>query len=560
MFRPNLTLSEAGGALLLWMAMLLLPLAPLSTRYSAGMVFLFVFATLVSRNIAVIAGFVFGLNLATRFAFPVSSWHDQHWVQWSSISAVLTGHNIFDTSPLSGTSLSNYMPMGDLFGGVFIALGIQQYWQVWHVIAVCLFVLPCLFSPSFATLLIFIGCTCCYGFNDYTTGGGTLEIGVATTIAAIAMYRAGLIIPSLIIFAFASQFRQPAVMLIPFVLLLLWRERNLQGIAIFLAALFLFGGVFMLLNLSAAYEYLFRIWDKYHQELFNYVPGLNANYSVSSLPHIFGIDDSVPWTQWKPIYMPLTLLSVGALFFIACRSKSSDTILGLALWATLFVYLFSRGYSQFHYVLSACFPFAALLYPGRPASAAFPKYSAKALAFVILWIGTIPVALFAASSIATLFDNPGALSPIPIAHTFEIPQAGSPVPIPNLDGADANRHTFPLGSSLQITFNAPADVSAIRLSGDHIGMMTIKGVPMRYATETEMRGIVTDGSFDYSGPNTIFRPLMHFRNSVNYSMYSAVISLPRTAGLVSSLRLTPRALYLDQREWILGKVEVFARR
>jgi hypothetical protein len=560
---PNFRLSipQASAVVILWMGLLMLPLAPVNNRYSGAAVLLFLAVALGSRNIAAIGAAALAMNLSARFLFQVSSWHDQHWVQWSSISSLITGHNIFATSPLYQFSLASYMPAGDLFGGLFIALGVQQYWLVWHVLVVCLLALPLLLAPSFTSLLIFIGTSSFYPFCDYTTAGGTLEIGYATTIAAIALYRAGrLLTASIVFFAFAALFRQPAVMLVPFVLLILWRNRDWRRIRIFAALLVLFGGIYILADPPGAFHYLFQVWEGYHQELYNYTPGLAANYTVSTIPHAFGVPDSVPWYAWRAIYIPLTLAGVAALLAVAWFRKNQEEVLLLGVFATVAVYVLSRGYAQYSYVFAAFLPLLAFLYPAASVQPVFARPFAKGLAFVFLWIGIAPAALWASGLLAQAIDSVHPARAFYAAASYDIPPSGPVVPIAPIVGSDATRHTFPLSHAAQFQLIQPAYLSGIRLSGDHIEIQEIKGVMMRYPTDTEMRGVVTEGWIEGSEDGRNFTPLSHFHNAVNYSIWPATIALPATPRPLLALRLRPLNLYLGHQEWILGNVEFLERK
>lgn len=555
--RPNLTLGEAGGIMVLGLAILMLPIAPLGNRYSAGAVIFFLFVTLLSRNIAIITTVVLGFSLAYRFFYPGSAWHDQPWAQWYSISSLLTGHNILLSSPLVGMSMAGYLPMGDLFGGVFIALGIDSYWNVWHLVVPCLLLIPVLASPSAATVMIFMGTVSFFPYCDYTTAGGTLEISYAIVIGAVLLYRCGKITESLPLFAFAALFRQPNVMLVPFVFLVLWKDRDYYRAGFFAALLFLFGGFYILLDLKGAYQWLFRFWDVFLESFYNANDGLNSNYTISSIPHMFGIDDKVAWNIWPPAYLILVLSSVGVLLFLGNRMASRENVLFLGVLATVFVYIFSRGYAQFHYVAATAIPLAAFQFavPRKPSKVI--TYWATGLAVFLVWVGAVPLAWFilarGEAAIRTFRTPPVAA----VATTELIENDGSRTSIANLDGKNEHRQFYNLTQSAQFDFDPPVFLSSVRVSGDHVEVQNVKGVNLPWASETEMRGIIEDGDILYSQDGNNFIELQKIANHFSYSAYPVTIALRETPGPVRSIRIHAKKLYLNHGQWILGNVEFF---
>ncbi len=557
--KPNLTLAEAGLVLVVGLSILMLPIAPMGIRYSAGGVILFLFATLFTRNIAVITTVVLAASLAYRFFYPGSAWQDQPWAQWYSISSLLTGHNILIASPLVGMSMASYLPMGDLFGGVFIALGIDSYWRVWHVVVPCLLLIPVLAGPSAATLMMFMGTVMFFPYCDYTTAGGTLEISYALVLGGIALYRCGQITASLPLFAFAALFRQPNIMLVPFVFLVLWKDRDYYRGAFFAALLFLFGGFYILLDLQGAYLWLFRFWDKFLDSFYNANHGLNSNYTISSIPHMFGIDDRVAWGIWPPAYLILVLSSIGILFLVANRMTSKDNILFLGVLATVFVYIFSRGYAQFHYLAATAIPLAAFQFAVTRKKARVVDYWAKGLAVFLFWVGVVPFAWFllgrADAAIQSFRHEPA----VPVATTEFVDPDGTHEQVPNIDGADKNSQLYSMDQAAEFNFNPPALLSHVRLSGDHLEVLDVKGVELPWATETEMRGIIEDGEILYSLDGNNFVPLQKITNHISYSAYPVTFALAPTPGPVRAIRIRAKKLYLDHHEWILGNVEFFGR-
>ena len=558
--RPNLSLGQAGGIAVLGLAMAMLPIAPLGNRYSASAVIFLLFVILLSRNIAVITTAVFGLSLAYRFFFPGSAWHDQPWAQWYSISSLLTGHNIFVASPLVGMSMAGYLPTGDLFGGVFIALGIDSYWRVWHVVVMCLLVLPVLASPSAATVMLFMGTAFFFPYCDYTTAGGTLEISYALVFGAILLYRSGRVTESLPLFAFAAMFRQPNIMLVPFVFLVIWKDRDYYRGVIFGACLFLFGGFFIVLDLRGAYLWLFRFWDSFLESFYNENHGLSNNYSISSIPHMFGIDDKVAWNFWPPAYLILVLTSVAVLFFVAYRMKSKENIIFLGVLATVFVYIFSRGYAQYHYVAGTAIPLAAFQFAITHKSGKAIRYSAAGLGMFIVWVGVLPLAWFLTARMDAAILNFRALPVVPVASTVLVGADGVRQVTPNVDGFNEHKQQYWLNQSAEFRFDPPTLLSAMRISGDHISVLRVKGIDLPWASEIEMRGIIEQGDVSYSQDGVSFTELQKLTNHITYSAYPVTFPLSGTPGPVRAIRIHANKLYLNQQQWMLGNVEFFGYR
>ena len=556
--RPGLTLTmqQTGMVVVLWLGMLMLPLAPLNTRYSGVAVLLFLAVAFGTRNVLAIGATTVILNLAARLLLPGSSWSDQHWVQWSSISALLTGHSMFSESPLYRFSLSSYMPAGDLFGGLFIALGVQRYWLVWHVLVVCLLSLPLVVAPGLETLMVLIGSCSFYPFVDYTTGGGTLEIAYAVLIAAITLFRATrLRSASLILFAFSAMLRQPSLVLIPFLVLILYQARDFRRIQLFFGALFLFGGIYIVTDTAGAYRYLYAVWDGYHQELFNITPGLQANYSISAIPHALGVPDTVAWYGWKRVYLPLTLLGISGLFAAAWFRKRHEEILFLGILATASVYVLSRGYAQFGYVCTVFFPLIAFVAPAPNPSSLAGRRFAQSLAVAVFWIGATPALLYAASWMLLQVEQakPGRMvQPIFVA---ELLPSQAPAALPLIDGDDAHRQEFPLSATVEFRLPRPEMLKGMRLSCDHIPVQELKGVWMPYPTELQMGGAITDGLIEGSEDGVNFHPVQLFRNAATYCNWPVTIPIAATPRPLLAVRLKASKLYLDQASWTLGNVE-----
>ncbi len=325
--------------------------------------------------------------------------------------------------------MAAYLPTGDLFGGLFIALGIQKYWYVWQFIDPLLYAIPVAIAPSVTTLAIFLSLSCYWPFADYTNSGGNLEINLALLVAAVATYRHGRKTAAVVFFAFAAMMRQPTISIIPFVFVLLWQERDFFRIKLFAALLFLFGGVYILLDPAGAYLYEFKIYDAFQQSFFNDNQGLTRNVSISSIPRAFGVPDNIPWNDWRPIYLPISAAGVLALLVAAWRSKKRDSILFFTLMAPAFVYVLARGYAQMHYVVATFLPLLALCAPVERPRNPVERYLTGGLAFFLLWVGIAPLAIYFVGKVAETADRVRNEPALPITRTF-------------LVGADGRKEQF----------------------------------------------------------------------------------------------------------------------
>lgn len=551
--RHVLTLGQAGSVVVVWLACWLLGgNAPIHEQWTAPLVVGFILLSLLSRNMYWIAASGALISLGFRWAVQVSHWHDISWGQWYSISSLLSGHSMFESSPLTGMSLANYLPLGNLYGGLLIALGIHDYWNVWHVIVLALLLLPVLLRPSLPALLVFLAAANYFPFSDYTTGGGSVEISYALTFAAIFLFRSGMLDGAVVLFAWASMVRQPSLMLIPFVALLLWQARDWRRLKLFALLLLLFGGLFLILDPWNAYEATYGIWAPYAQELFNGNGGLKANFSISTLLATLA-GPQVAWDQWHALYFPLTLASIAALLTVAWKSGRRDTVLALAVTATIFVYILARGYAQLHYVIGTAAPFLAFVIKPARRPEQIGTWMAGALVMALLWLGIMPVPLFATGKCLQLWTALRANGPEAAIASEAIVTPFSRLPIP------VATHDFFLTESAEFELSRPSAVAALVISGEHVSMTNVHGVPLPYANENQRRGALTSGVVEASVDGRDFFELLRFHPAGSYNAYPLRLDLPATPQPVRFLRLRPLATYDHHPAWILGQVRVFAR-
>jgi hypothetical protein len=558
--RPNLSLQEAGCVMAVWIAMQMSAQIPTRTPYSALFMLGILFFIALARNVAAITVVVLLTGIAIRIGFPISAWEDQHWTQWYSISSLATGHNIMLRSPWAGMSMAAYLPTGDLFGGLFIALGIQKYWYVWQIITPLLYAVPVALAPSATTLAVFIGLSWFWPYADYTNAGGNLETELAMLIAAIAAYRYGRKTASIIFFAFAAMMRQPAIVIIPFVFILLWQEKDYARMKLFAVLLFLFGGIYIVLDPSGAYQYEYKVYDVFQDSFFHDNQGLLGNYSISSIPHAFGIDDQVPWNAWKSIYFPLTAGGLLTLVALAYKTRKRDTVMFLLVMAPVFVYVLARGYSQLHYVVASVCPMLALAGPASQPRRTFEHYFTRSLAFLILWIGLAPLAIYFVGKAGDIVDRIRPERVLPIAQTILVGADGNNAVIPTPDGTDAHRPLCWMNQGLEFDFAQSVSPDEVRLTGDHVQIQAIKGIKIWWATRTESRGSIWRGTVEYSTDGKTFQPPREFSNTLTYEAFPVTISLPKPSQPVRAIRLRALEVYVHYDQWFVGNVEFLGRR
>jgi len=373
-------------------------------------------------------------------------------------------------------------------------------------------------------------------------------------VGAIVCYRHGRKTAAIIFFAFATLLRQPYITLVPFVFILLWHERDWARMKLYAGLLIAFGGVYILLDPVGAYWYEYRIWDLFQESFYIDNGGLMGNYSVSSIPHAFGIPDAVPWNGWKWIYLPLTALGELILLGIAWRSRKRDTVLFTAILAPAFVYILARGYAQFHYVLASAMPFFAMIVPVEAVKNAWERYLSRALAVFVLWTGLCPLAIFAVEKTASKVEGWRRLQKLPIAHTILVGIDGNNIEFPTPDGSDAHRQLCWMNQGLEFDFPEPLRPVTMTLATDHIPVQEVKGVMIPWATETEARGIITLGTVEYSEDGKTFQAPKEFKNTVTYAAFPVTIDLPRAGHAVRAVRLRARELYLHHDQWVIGNV------
>jgi len=174
-------------------------------------------------------------------------------------------------------------------------------------------------------------------------------------------------------------------------------------------------------------------------------------------------------------------------------------------------------------------------------------------------VGAVPLAWFLLGRADGAIESFRHAPKVLVTTTEMVASNGSRIAVANLDGADQHRQLYSLEQAAEFTFDPPALLASIRISGDHLQVLDVKGVQLPWASETEMRGIIEEGDILYSLDGNRFVELQRLDNHISYSAYPVTFALAPTPGPVRAIQIRARKLYLDHKEWILGNVEFFGR-
>jgi len=480
---------------------------------------------LAARSHVVSWVLIFGSILFFRVHFPISSWNDQHWVQWYGATAVLTGHNPFTAAELTQVSWANYFPTGSLFGTLWLVLGIHAYWIPWHVLNLCLFSIPFVLNPSLRNLVVFIVLTEYFPLSDYTGGGGTLEIGYALLIGGIYLLKSKHTIPAVIILAYGCLFRQPQIFVFAFVAIILWQRSNRRALLLYALLTLLFGGLFALTSPGDFFDATVRCFDAFAQLWYNQNGGLRANYSISTVLLNFGVPESTAWIGLKPFYMPVMLLGMVAMLLVAWRKRRDEAwVIGTMLLSIPWVYFMSRGFVMYHYLVAACFPCAVLFTDYRSLPDRHPKfatYYSNGLAVVILIIGLTPLTLWLGARVGNLFAaSLDEYSFRPVAITVGI----------DAQILNANQSVrAKLNDSVIFQFPEAVTAKVLRINGRKSGPIVLHNVAFKaWPPDGVVTRVLTQGELWASEDGQDYWLLRRFRNSIDYNVYPLEINLGST--------------------------------
>lgn len=559
--RPNLMLPDAAMPAAAWLASLLLVNAPATARYSAAMTVGVTLLCIASRNLYAIAALLFGVNVLTRWFYQVSFWHDQVWVQWSSVSALMDGRNFYSYSELLGPSFSAYLPMGNLFGGLLIAAGIHSYWNFWHLFTAVLWMLPFLAAPSLRTLLLFVLLANYAPLYDYTTAGGTAEISAALTYAAAHILsfpgHRSLLLPGLLFGAFTAMFRQQGLMLAPFVALVAWRRGGMRMLAIFAAMLAVCGGLYIAANPAGAIQASFRTVAVHAAEFHLQTRGgLAQNHTILALLR-FLLPEVVLWRQFETAYPIIAGSACLLLFWMATRKESSRRAMALGVAATVALMVFSRGHATIHYLVAAMLPFFAFAGPdpGPPPRAAY-GIAVKATAAILGLFAVVPLGILA---VGLAVRAPLPDRPLRVAGFESISAGGARRALPAPDGRFEHGAHLQLPAAIEAKLAEPSPVGHVLLAGA-VQYPRISGDVLYYQPASQdSLGSLTEGEIHGSADGETFTLLTRFKLARNYNAAPALIAVPGTASLLRAIRIVPVRSFGNHTHWWVGRLEAFAQ-
>jgi len=501
----------------LWLVLMMQSQSPLgSTPLVWAMIAGVFIGVVVARNHLVSWGLICGCLLFFRIYFPISSWNDQHWIQWYGSTAVLTGHNPFAAAGLTQVSWANYFPTGSLFGALWLNLGIHSYWIPWHGLNLCLFSIPFILHRSLHNMVVFLALAAYFPLADYTGGGGTLEIGYALLIGGIYLLRVGQTIPAVILLAYGCLFRQPHIFVFGFVAIILWQRNERRMLGWFTLLALLFGGVFALANPQAFLDATLRQFDLFAQVWYNKCGGLRANYSVSTVMLQFGVHEATAWTGLKPFYLPVMLFGVGALLLLAwCKRQQEDWVIGAMLLSIPWIYFMSRGFVMYHYLVAACFPFAVLFTDRRPELGAFPCLATafvRGVSVVVLGAGLAPIILCGGASLRQLVTAR-------LEESRSGPQAVA-ISVAQRPILANQSIRAKLGEPVVCEFATPVTARGVRITGRPSGPIVLNSVAFKaWPPDGVVTRVLTQGELWASEDGVTYWLLQKFLNSINYNVY-----------------------------------------
>lgn len=571
MLRPTEPLDRVLPLVFVVLFMLNLGQGPVGAPGSARFVALALLALSVivaSRNINVAALALLALNITFRLQHQVSHWADQVFVQNFGLSSLLSGVNIYSGDNLAGSSFAYYLPMGSLFGSLPIYVGLENYWDFYHVLVPLLLMVPFVHSRSMANLAIFVVSAFFFPLADYTTGGGNVELSYVFLIPGIYLLLNDRNSTSaVILLAFGLMLRQPSVFLIPFVFLALMRRGELREAWSFVALLAVAGGWYFIQDPGGFFKATFAASAGFQEIWYRRHGGLGNNFSVSTVLQYLGIGD--PWRIDNRLYLAGMLACNAVLTVTASIAHFRGAIgvksyLAVGILTAVLVYFLARGFVFLHYLMSVCFVFLAFwctpapAAPGQVRHAAgwAPPLDAIASTYTRALAGIVAV-LIAFPLLAALTHSAKRPGGDPLKAAFYFHQArdaaGTPVEF-RPAGAGIS---FPVGSSLAIELERPAAVESITLVGERFGPADIEGVKVSvYPNGSQTTGFVKSGVVWGSLDGVEFFKVGDLRNVVNYHVFPVHLPVGRT---VKYLRLEIGGAYDRAKAAIIGNVVVNGR-
>lgn len=547
-------MEDAAKIAAVWLVLWTSELAHIGHWYSQGFLLGFPLLCLAVRKWWVIAPVAFVMAVVGRFTHLVGKFHDQHYIQWFSISHFLDGHNLYNMPPNAHATWSLYMPTGDLFGGILIAAGLHEYWLFWHVAVALIYLLPFLARPGLEGFLVFLVSVNLFSLANYTNSGGTVEVGAAAAVLAFHLFRRRAFEGAAIAGAYSVMFRQSSTLMAPFFALILWKQGARRELALFLVCCVLFGGLFIALDPAA-----FRAGPiDYHERVgaqmfFNEAGGMQGNFSIAAVMSYIGVPFDFVWKTLRPAY-PLAMLGLTAILWLfALRTADIDRILIYAGLAALGAYMLARGYTHFVYIVAGPIPLLMFAVDYRTPSNRLERAVRVGLTGMAAFFGLVPLVLWAVSAAAKPATQGQRVSAV-VTHT---PPGGTPRPVRlERDHPGIGAVTVPLGSTVEMRFPQPHRISALRLSGPTDGYTPVQNVPQWVPSAGAMAGAVTRGEIHLSEDGERFVKVKEFRLAISHNVYPTVIPIPSPKP-VRAVRIIPVKAYEASTSWTFQDLEAF---
>jgi hypothetical protein len=527
--------------------------------------FLALTAIIALRNIY-FAGFVLLiLNVYFRLYNQISHWGDQIFVQNYGVSSIMSGVNIYSNNNLAEHSFSYYLPMGSLFGSLPIFLGLEHYWNFYHILIPLMLLIPFAHSPSILNLCIFIVTAFFFPLVDYTTGGGNVELSYAVLIPGIyLLVNSRNTLSAIVLLSFGIMTRQPNVFLIPFVFLVLYMGERKNYAWGFALLIFFAGGWYILQDISGFLRANFLDSGPFQEIWYKRNGGLTTNFSISTLLQYFGVGNawninSIYYTLSTIIINTVIALFAGVAFYKKRISVKSYIALGIL--SVLFVYLFSKGFAFLHYLIGCCYLFLAL----------YCTYDKNKL-------NSTPdedVLFFYSSRFSTIYSNVIAgivltliLFPLLMVTTHQSNKFLQNIHQPNYFMSNSgliNKTVvsftparagvvFPVGSSLIIEFENRVNVESITLLGERFTSANIEGIEVfNYPNGRQTTNFIRHGEILGSADGVTFNKIRDFNNVINYHVYPLVLPVGQ---FVKTIQIKIDSVYDKSTNAVIGNVGV----
>jgi hypothetical protein len=536
LFRPTNSIDRMLIIVFLMMFMLYVGQAPVGKEIYVTLIICSLFFIMVFRNINLAAMVLFLLNIYFRLYNQISHWPDQIFVQNYGLSSLLSGFNIYSNDNLAGQSFSYYLPMGSLFGSLPIYFGIEHYWNLYHLIIPVLFMVPFIHNQSIINLSVFIVTAFFFPLVDYTTGGGNVELNYAFLLPGIyLLIHNKNIFCALVFLSFGIMLRQPNIFIIPFVLMVLFKEHSKLYTKFFVIMLFLAGGWYIVKDVDGFLQSNFRDSISFQEIWYIRNGGLKTNFSISTILHFFGFKDA--WYLNNNIYLSFiisaNILLILYTYIVYSKNRiDAKAVLSLGIVASLFVYVLSKGFTLLHYILSCCFLFLSFYCSPYRNYNEYTSIISSGSCYLSNLITRV-----IAGVVVLLIVIPFSFSIFIPKYTYhsDSTKYTSFVQYPNEStireislSPDRVGTSIPTGGSIILQFDNPLYISEIEVLGEKFQRTFIEGVDVgNYPGGNKTTGFIKKGILMGSNDGLNFYKISDVNNVVNYHVYPVRFKVER---------------------------------